>query len=150
MIIINRFFHFKGFKIFFQTWWVLSTPTGPYQALNPNWMITEQQSEGGRQLSPFPSILDSVTPASVWSQGDDERPPGWLHVVVDEHAGKEDDESLQGWLHVATLPAAFFLFFTHSSAGKGDDEQWAINQKDVRAADWRYEMISDPDQLTEQ
>ena len=69
------------------------------------------------------------------SQGDDERPPGWRHVVVDEHAGKEDDESLQGWLHVATLPAAFFLFLTHSPAGKGEDEQRAINLKDVTAAD---------------
>ena len=47
---------FKGSNLtFIHSWRVLSAPTGPIQALNPNWIFTKEENYRGRSTFPFSS-----------------------------------------------------------------------------------------------
>ena len=69
----------KGLNLrFICSWRVLSTPSGPYQALNPKMDNHKRRKLQRMKLSLFHSLLDLATPSSIWHQA----PPCWAKYLL--------------------------------------------------------------------
>ena len=107
----------KGSNLrFICSWRVLSTPSGPYQALNPKMDNHKRRKLQRMKLSLFHSLLDLATPSSIWHQA-----PPWnlISYSLLDFSPEARKQRARWWLKTCTTVLARTISPARKIQGKG-------------------------------